>query len=98
MQAVRSCSIHSLVRVQQLLTGITFAFPFLGVRMAYAVLAAWSASDLSGSQPSSNATLAKFNPVTGKWVLFLVLDLVMEWVVAALYLFASTVLAQRRHH
>ena len=82
----------------QLLIGISFAFPFLGVRLAYAVLAAWSASDLRGLHPSSNVTIAKFNPVTGNWILYLALDLVMEWVVAALYLFASTVLAQRRHH
>ncbi|KAF9479734.1 hypothetical protein BDN70DRAFT_858106 [Pholiota conissans] len=83
---------------RHLLIGITFAFPFLGVRIADAVLAAWSSSDLLGTQPSANAVLAKFNPVTGNWVLFLVLDVIMEWVVAALYLFASTVLAQRTHH
>lgn len=65
--------------------------------MAYAVLAAWSSSDLHGLHPSSNATLAKLNPITGNWILYLVMSLVMEYVTAVLYLFASTILA-RRHH
>jgi hypothetical protein len=65
--------------------------------MAYAVLAAWSSADLYGVKPSSNPTLAKLNPITGNWVLYLVMSLGMEYVAAALYLFASTILA-RRHH
>jgi len=65
--------------------------------MAYAVLAAWSSSDLYGLKLSSNATLAKLNPITGNWILYLVMSLVMEYVTAVLYLFASTILA-RRHH
>ncbi|KDR85289.1 hypothetical protein GALMADRAFT_234063 [Galerina marginata CBS 339.88] len=82
---------------RSLLFGISIALPFLGVRMAYAVLAAWSSLDLRGTKLSSNPTLAKLNPVTGNWILYLVMSLIMEYVVAALYLFASTVLA-RRHH
>ncbi|KAF4623483.1 hypothetical protein D9613_002065 [Agrocybe pediades] len=83
---------------RNLLWGISIALPFLGVRMAYAVLAAFSATDLHGTQVSSNATIAKFNPITGNWILYLVMGLVMEYVVAALYLFSSTVLARRHHH
>jgi hypothetical protein len=45
-----------------------------------------------------NPVLVKFNPVTGNWILFLVLDLVMEFFVSAVFLFSSTVLAQRTHH
>ncbi|KAF8973542.1 hypothetical protein BDZ97DRAFT_1690735 [Flammula alnicola] len=82
---------------RNLLIGISFALPFLGVRIAYAVLAAWSASDLLGLKPSTNTTLSKFNPVTGNWILYLVMSLILEYVVAALYLFASTVMA-RRHY
>jgi hypothetical protein len=82
-------------RRKQLLVGLTLALPFLGVRTAYAVLAAWSSSDLFGMHPSPNAVLAKFNPVTSGWVPFLVMSLIMEYVVAILYLLFSTVLAQR---
>jgi len=80
---------------RNLLWGISAALPFLGVRMTYAVLAAWSSSDLYGGKPSSNPTLAKLNPITGNWVLYLVMSLVMEYVAAVLYLFASTILARR---
>ncbi|PPQ88083.1 hypothetical protein CVT25_014381 [Psilocybe cyanescens] len=83
---------------RSLLFGLTCALPFLGVRMAYAVMAAWSSSDLLGKKLSSNATLADLNPVTGKWILYLVLSLIMEYVVVALYLFASTILARRHRH
>jgi len=82
---------------RNLLWGTSVALPFLGVRMTYAVLAAWSSSDLYGLKLSSNPTLANLNPITGNWVLYLVLSLVMEYVAAVLYLFASTILA-RRHH
>ncbi|KAF8078239.1 hypothetical protein FPV67DRAFT_1775489 [Lyophyllum atratum] len=80
---------------RKLLGGITLALPFLGVRVAYAVLAAWSASDLFGASPSSNPTLAKFNPITGLWITYLVMSLIMEFVVAAFYLLFSTVLSRR---
>ncbi|KAF8167816.1 hypothetical protein B0H34DRAFT_683146 [Crassisporium funariophilum] len=80
---------------RSLLWGISAALPFLGVRIAYAVLSAWSASDLYGTRPSSNPTLANFNPITGNWIFYLALGLVMEFVVAALYLFSSTILAKR---
>lgn len=82
----------------QLLWGISVALPVFGVRVAYGVLAAFSATDLLGAELSTNPTIAKFNPVTGNWILYLVMSLVMEWVVAAMYLFASTVLARRHHH
>ncbi|EDR15717.1 uncharacterized protein LACBIDRAFT_300942 [Laccaria bicolor S238N-H82] len=82
---------------RNLLFGITVALPFMGVRMAYAVMAAWSSSDLDGKHLSSNPTLAKMNPVTGDWVLYLVLSVIMEFIVTAMYLFSSTVLSQRRH-
>ncbi|KAF7339979.1 Dienelactone hydrolase family protein [Mycena venus] len=78
--------------------GILFALPVLGARVAYEILAAWSSSDLFGLEPASNATLAMFQPITGKWILFLVLGFVCEFVVAALYMLSSTVLARPRRH
>ncbi|KAG5646042.1 hypothetical protein DXG03_004465 [Asterophora parasitica] len=83
---------------RKLLGGMTIALPFLGVRVAYAILGAWSASDLFGKSLSSNPILVKFNPITGLWIPYLVMSLVMEAVVAALYLLFSTVLSRRRHH
>lgn len=85
------------INLSQLLFGITIALPFMGVRIAYAVMAVWSSSDLYGKHPSSNPTLAKMNPVTGKWVLYLVLSVIMEFMVAVIYVFSSTVLSQRRY-
>ncbi|KAJ6519443.1 hypothetical protein C8R45DRAFT_808716 [Mycena sanguinolenta] len=85
---------------RRLLGGVLCALPVLGARVVYEILAAWSSSDLFGLQLSSNATLAMFQPVTGKWILFLALGFVCEYVVAALYMLSSTVLAsqRRRHH
>jgi len=74
---------------------MTLALPFLGVRVAYAVLAAWSSSDVFGVQPSPNPVLPQFNPITGDWVPFLVMSLIMEYIAALLYLLFSTVLARR---
>ncbi|KAG6891086.1 hypothetical protein C0995_014176 [Termitomyces sp. Mi166 len=79
----------------RLLGGATLALPFLGVRVAYAILAAWSASDLFGNLLSSNPNLAKFNSVNGQMVTYLVMSVVMEFVVAALYVLFSTVLSRR---
>ncbi|KAJ7042615.1 hypothetical protein C8F04DRAFT_1076532 [Mycena alexandri] len=81
---------------RKLLAGVLVALPVLGVRVAYEILAAWSSMDLFGLQPSSNATLAMFQPVTGKWILFLVLGVICEFVVAAIYMFSSTILARPR--
>lgn len=77
--------------------GISFGLIPLGARTAYAILASWSAADLFGAQPSANPVLAKSNPVTGDWILYLVLSPIMEYVVVIIYLFSSVVLS-RRHH
>jgi len=80
---------------KQLVVGLTLALPFLGVRVAYAILAAWSSSDLFGVELSSNPILARFNPNAGDWVPFLVMSLIMEYAIAILYLLFSTILARR---
>ncbi|KAJ7785931.1 hypothetical protein B0H16DRAFT_1488533 [Mycena metata] len=81
---------------RRLLAGVLVALPVLGVRVAYEILAAWSSTDLFGLQPSSNATLAMFQPVTGKWILFAVLGVICEFVVAAIYMVSSTALSRPR--
>ncbi|KAF8807678.1 hypothetical protein BYT27DRAFT_7189766 [Phlegmacium glaucopus] len=82
---------------RRLLWGISAALPFLGVRIAYSVLATWSSSDFFGASPSKNTTLAQFNPITGSWILYLVLGVLMEFAIVFLYLLSSMILA-RRHH
>ncbi|KAJ7139739.1 hypothetical protein C8R44DRAFT_765288 [Mycena epipterygia] len=81
---------------RRLLGGVLLALPVLGARVAYEILAAWSSTDLFGLEPSPNPTLAMFQPITGKWILFLVLGVVCEFVVSAIYMLSSTVLARPR--
>jgi hypothetical protein len=83
---------------RQLLVGICLAIPFLGARIAYAVISAFSSLDLYGKNLSSDPNLRKLNPVTGQWYLYLVLGPVMEYLAILVYLFSSVVLAQRHHH
>ncbi|KAJ7596705.1 hypothetical protein C8J56DRAFT_918125 [Mycena floridula] len=83
---------------RRLLYGVCVALPLLGVRVAYGILDAWSASDQFGTQPSSNKTLARFNDITGEWIFFLVMGLIMEFATAALYLLSSTILSRRHHY
>ncbi|KIK71400.1 hypothetical protein GYMLUDRAFT_33562 [Collybiopsis luxurians FD-317 M1] len=85
---------------RNLLGGATVALLPLGARAAYAVLEAWSSSDIFGSQLSSNPTLAEFNPVTGNYLTYLLIGLVMEYLVALLCLLFSTIRTRRhrRHH
>ncbi|TEB39072.1 hypothetical protein FA13DRAFT_1656266 [Coprinellus micaceus] len=82
---------------RNLLWGIGVALPFLGVRVAYGIMAAWSSRDLLGTQPVDNAILAKMNPITGDWIFYLVLNRVMEFLTAGMFMIASTIMAQRRH-
>ncbi|KAG7450185.1 uncharacterized protein BT62DRAFT_927493 [Guyanagaster necrorhizus] len=82
---------------RRLLTGVTFALLLMGVRVAYEILTAWSASDVFGDQLSSNPTLAKFNPITGDWVLFLVMGLIMEYMAAIMFIIPAVMLHRRRH-
>ncbi|ESK98244.1 hypothetical protein Moror_291 [Moniliophthora roreri MCA 2997] len=79
-----------------LLTGVTFGLLALGVRVAYGLLDAWSAARQDGTELSSNPTLAQFNSVTGDYIFYLVMGLVMEFVAGAAFLLSSTLLMRRR--
>ncbi|KAF9270559.1 hypothetical protein L218DRAFT_952665 [Marasmius fiardii PR-910] len=81
---------------RRLLAGITFGLLFLGARVAYEILNAWSASDQFGASLSGNPSLAQFNSVNGNWITYLVMGLVMEFATAATFLLSSTVI-MRRH-
>ena len=69
---------------------------FLGVRVAYGILDAWSSSDQFGGALSSDPTLAQFNSVNGDWVPYLVMGLIMEYLTALTFLLFSTVFMRRR--
>ncbi|KAL0576566.1 hypothetical protein V5O48_005398 [Marasmius crinis-equi] len=81
---------------KRLLAGTTFGLLFLGVRVAYAILDAWSASDQFGIALSSDPTLAQFNSISGDYIPYLVMGLVMEYLTALTFLLSSTVIMQRR--
>ncbi|KAK0465237.1 uncharacterized protein EV420DRAFT_1744397 [Desarmillaria tabescens] len=83
---------------RRLLAGVTFALLFIGIRVAYEILAAWSASDVFGDRLSSNPTLAKFNPITGDWVPYLVMGLIVEYVAAAFFIIPAVMLHRRTRH
>jgi len=82
---------------RHLLYGISTATPFLGVCVAYSFLSAWSSSDLFGINLSPNPTIARFNPVTGQWIIYLVMSVIMEYVTVLIFIVSSTWLSQRRH-
>ncbi|TFK30731.1 hypothetical protein FA15DRAFT_662763 [Coprinopsis marcescibilis] len=82
---------------RNLLWGIGMALPLLGARVAYAIMASWSASDIYGLEPSPIEILARMNPVTGDWIFYLILGLVVEFAATAMFLFASTIMARRYH-
>ncbi|KAF5384752.1 hypothetical protein D9757_006261 [Collybiopsis confluens] len=84
---------------KNLLVGLTLALLPLGARAAYAILQAWSSSDIFGTQLSSNPTFAEFNPVTGNYLTYLIMGLVMEYLAALLCLVSSIIRTRRtRHH
>jgi len=82
---------------RNLLFGIFLAVPFVGARIAYAVISAFSSLDLYGTNLSSDTTLKNLNPINGQWYLYLVLGPTMEYIAVLVYMFASVVLAQRYH-
>ncbi|RXW23831.1 hypothetical protein EST38_g2025 [Candolleomyces aberdarensis] len=82
---------------RNLLWGIGVALPFLGVRIAYGIMAAWSSPSIFGDPLSSDPVLSKMNPVVGDWIFFLVLGKIMEFLTAVMFMIASTIMAQRRH-
>ncbi|KAF8634485.1 hypothetical protein AX15_000923 [Amanita polypyramis BW_CC] len=80
---------------RKLLVGMFLALVPLGARTAYAVIAAWSSSDLYGRRLSENVLLSRLNPVTGEFGYFLGLSVVCELVVSVIYLFSSTYIMRR---
>ncbi|KAL5518692.1 hypothetical protein ACEPAH_375 [Sanghuangporus vaninii] len=73
-----------------LLKGISCAVPFLAVRVLYSILSSFSPSSSFsslGTSSESTSGLAMFNTITGRWQLFLVMGVLMEFFVVSIYLF-----------
>ncbi|KZP25970.1 hypothetical protein FIBSPDRAFT_661209, partial [Athelia psychrophila] len=71
-----------------LLVAISSALPFLGIRVVYSILSAFSGSlSFSGTaSPTPNTSvLAKFSMLTGDWPIYLVMSVLMELVVVTIY-------------
>ncbi|KAL5535253.1 hypothetical protein ACEPAF_3347 [Sanghuangporus sanghuang] len=82
---------HELLKYQKiLLKGISCAVPFLAVRVLYSILSSFSPSSSFsslGTSSESTSGLAKFNTITGRWQLFLIMGVLMEFFVVSIYLF-----------
>jgi hypothetical protein len=68
-----------------LLIGISSALPFLGIRVLYTVLSAFSGPISYTGIPAKGNSLAKFNIATGDWRIHLVMGLLMEYIVVVIY-------------
>lgn len=74
-----------------LLVAISSALPFLGIRVVYSILSAFSGSlSFTGTATASTSPLAKFNMLTGSWPIYLCMSVLMELVVVVIYTTAGT--------
>ncbi|KAF7982887.1 hypothetical protein HWV62_25134 [Athelia sp. TMB] len=71
-----------------LLTSISMALPFLGVRMVYSILSTYSGSPIPGPI-TSESSLYKFNTSNGTWWIYLLMGLIMEYVAVCIYTFVG---------
>ncbi|KIY48355.1 hypothetical protein FISHEDRAFT_43478 [Fistulina hepatica ATCC 64428] len=74
---------------RRFLAFLFLAMAFLGVRCVYQILDVWSSADIYGLRLSSNSHIVKFQPVTGDYVTWLVMGLIMEYVAVVIYLAGS---------
>jgi hypothetical protein len=77
--------------VVQLLIGVTVALPFLGVRVAYAILAVYAT-------PTNKLSRFYHTVRGGDWKLYLVMSLVMEYIVVAIYAIVGAVNSSRKRY
>jgi len=74
---------------QKLLLCISASLPFLAVRVLYSVLSAWAPIYVPGSPPPSDSGMGKFNSTTGKWGIYLVMSVIMEFIVVLIYTYGG---------
>jgi len=73
-----------------LLIAISSALPFLGIRVIYSVLSAYSGSLIPDAASSTTSSLSKFNITNGEWQIYLGMGLIMEYIVVLVYTVAGT--------
>ncbi|KAH9945606.1 hypothetical protein B0H21DRAFT_709309 [Amylocystis lapponica] len=80
-----------LLNRRKFLTRITFALPFLSVRILYSVLSAFAPTEetigANGKVTffSSNSGLARFSQTSGDWALYLIMSVVAEFITVVIY-------------
>lgn len=68
--------------------GISYALPFLAIRVLYGLLGSFSSISLSYAVTgSSSSSLSKFNYISGSWTIYLIMSTIMEFIVIAIYIF-----------
>ncbi|TDL17892.1 hypothetical protein BD410DRAFT_901222 [Rickenella mellea] len=84
-----------LLHRRTLLVGISAALPFLAVRILYSILSSFSPNSLGaqtlGVAPG-HTSLSKFNTVTGSWVIYLIMSLLMEIIAVLIYCTTGTLI------
>ncbi|CAL1696173.1 unnamed protein product [Somion occarium] len=76
---------HKIMKYRRkLLAGVSTALPFLGVRVLYSVLSAFSPV-----LPNSAGGLSKFNSSTGAWEIYFFMGIVAEFIVVSVYTFVG---------
>jgi hypothetical protein len=78
-------------RGRNLLIGVTVALPFLGVRVAYAILSVFAT-------PANQLSRFYHTVRGGDWRVYLVMSLVMEFIVVAIYALVGAVNTSRKRH
>lgn len=75
----------------QLLTGISLALPFIGVRVIYTVLSAFLpvtrsiSPDGQVTYTTNASSLNKFNSISGSWAIYLIMSVITEYIAVLIY-------------
>ncbi|KAJ3556317.1 hypothetical protein NM688_g2095 [Phlebia brevispora] len=80
-----------LMQRRKLLLAVTSTLPFLAVRVIYTVCSAFAPTGIPGVT-SGNASLASFNSLTGSFVIYLIMSVLMELIAVGIYVTAGVLL------
>lgn len=76
-------------RGRNLLIGVTVALPFLGVRIAYAILSVYAT-------PTNKLSKFQHTVRSGDWKVYLIMSLLMEYIAVAIYAIVAAMNTSRR--
>jgi len=74
---------------RMLLAGISFALPFLFLRVLYSFLSGLAPVGLPGGPPPERNSLSPFNSTTGQWQIYFLMSVLTEIMVVSIYLFVG---------